>query len=172
MHCYYIYYLSIFIILFSYTNSQTPICKPTGCSGQICADNDIITTCEYRSEYECYRSAKCERQTNGECGWTMNESLKKCLTSSTSASSCFDTLTKCKTNVDCCKSKCYKRQGKDGVCMHPNKTIPCKGCLSTTCEENLDCCNCQCTDGLCLLPCCPPVIRPGNPPCRDCGFRG
>lgn len=56
-------------------------CRPTGCSGQVCADKEVITTCEYRSEYACYKEsfAVCERQRNGECGWTKNSALQQCL---------------------------------------------------------------------------------------------
>lgn len=58
-------------------------CQPAGCSGQICADadtaGDIVTTCEYRADYACYQGATCERQTNGECGWTQSASLVACL---------------------------------------------------------------------------------------------
>ena len=32
-------------------------CVKTGCSGQVCADRDMMTTCEYRPEYACYKSA-------------------------------------------------------------------------------------------------------------------
>jgi eight-cysteine-cluster-containing protein len=58
-------------------------CKVTGCSGQICSDQDVdqdvITTCEWREEYACYRFARCERQSDNTCGWTMTEEAKKCL---------------------------------------------------------------------------------------------
>ena len=54
-------------------------CRPTGCSGQVCADEDIITTCEYLPEYACYENAVCERQPDGECGWTMTDELINCL---------------------------------------------------------------------------------------------
>ncbi|MBI5134195.1 MAG: hypothetical protein HZA81_02300 [Candidatus Taylorbacteria bacterium] len=54
-------------------------CRPTGCSGQICSDQDVASTCEYRSEYACYRSAKCERQSSGKCGWTPSAALSACL---------------------------------------------------------------------------------------------
>lgn len=54
-------------------------CKVTGCSGQVCSDKDVMTTCEYLAEYGCYRNAKCERQTDGKCGWTETEELTKCL---------------------------------------------------------------------------------------------
>lgn len=54
-------------------------CRPTGCSGQVCSDEDIMTTCEYKEEYACYKSAKCERQASGACGWTETAELKGCL---------------------------------------------------------------------------------------------
>ena len=60
-------------------------CKPTGCSGQICSDQDVITTCEYREEYACYKTAKCERQSNGQCGWTQTPELQGCLKNATKA---------------------------------------------------------------------------------------
>ena len=56
-------------------------CRATGCSGQICSDEDVITTCEFKPEYACYMTAKCERQPEGRCGWTMTPELKSCLLS-------------------------------------------------------------------------------------------
>jgi eight-cysteine-cluster-containing protein len=54
-------------------------CFKTGCSGQVCADEEVITTCEYRPEYDCYKRAKCERQANGQCGFTDTPELRRCL---------------------------------------------------------------------------------------------
>ena len=54
-------------------------CMRTGCSSQVCADKEVVTTCEYRTEYECYKKAACERQKNGECGFTMTPELAECL---------------------------------------------------------------------------------------------
>lgn len=55
-------------------------CYVGGCSSQLCTDNpDAVSTCEYRAEYACYRSAKCERQSNGMCGWTPSKELTRCL---------------------------------------------------------------------------------------------
>ncbi len=56
-------------------------CAPTGCSGTVCAEvgAEIVTTCEYRPEYDCYKSAKCERQGGGSCGWTPSDALQACL---------------------------------------------------------------------------------------------
>lgn len=54
-------------------------CKKTGCSGTVCADEDVVTTCEYRPEYACYADAVCERQADGSCGFTPSEALQACL---------------------------------------------------------------------------------------------
>ena len=59
--------------------SATKPCMRTGCSSQVCADKEVITTCEYRTEYDCYKKAACERQKNGECGFTMTPELAACL---------------------------------------------------------------------------------------------
>jgi hypothetical protein len=59
----------------------TAACYRGGCSGQICSDQQgVASTCEYREEYACYQSATCERQANGQCGWTETEQLRMCLT--------------------------------------------------------------------------------------------
>lgn len=55
-------------------------CYVGGCSAQLCTDDpDAASTCEYRAEYACYRSARCERQANGTCGWTKTDELAACL---------------------------------------------------------------------------------------------
>jgi len=54
-------------------------CIKTGCGGQVCSDEEVFSTCEWRTEYECYRSARCERQANGECGYTQTRELTACL---------------------------------------------------------------------------------------------
>jgi len=61
--------------------SPAPIteCRATGCSGQVCSDQDVITTCEFRPEFACFRAARCERQVGNQCGWTMTPELQACL---------------------------------------------------------------------------------------------
>ncbi len=54
-------------------------CRKTGCSGQLCSGKDTVSTCEFRADYACYQAATCERQTNGQCGWTMTAELEACL---------------------------------------------------------------------------------------------
>lgn len=60
-------------------------CVPAGCSGTICAElseaANIVTTCEYRAEYACYKLTTCERQANGQCGWTQTTEFASCLAS-------------------------------------------------------------------------------------------
>lgn len=58
-------------------------CAVAGCSGQLCVDadkaSDIVTTCEYLPEYACYKESSCERQSDGQCGWTQTPALQSCL---------------------------------------------------------------------------------------------
>ncbi len=54
-------------------------CIVTGCSGQICSDKEVTTSCEMMDAYLCYKTAKCERQPSGRCGWTQTDDLKQCL---------------------------------------------------------------------------------------------
>jgi hypothetical protein len=58
-------------------------CFVGGCSSQICSEEpDAMSTCEWREEYQCYQGARCERQTDGKCGWTQTAELVQCLSSS------------------------------------------------------------------------------------------
>lgn len=54
-------------------------CRPTGCSAAVCSDEEVMTTCEFRPEYACYKDATCARQPDGECGWTKSAELDACL---------------------------------------------------------------------------------------------
>jgi hypothetical protein len=60
------------------TGSMKP-CIRTGCSSQVCSDQTVITTCEFRPEYACYQKAACERQADGNCGFTKTAELTECL---------------------------------------------------------------------------------------------
>jgi hypothetical protein len=58
-------------------------CVVGGCANQLCVDatgqEPSFSTCEWRPEYACYRTAICERQADGNCGWTMTPELTQCL---------------------------------------------------------------------------------------------
>lgn len=54
-------------------------CFVGGCSSQVCSDRpDVVSTCEFRPEYECLRGAQCARQADGRCGWTETDELRAC----------------------------------------------------------------------------------------------
>ncbi len=57
----------------------TKACVVSGCSGQICSDEQVMSTCEFKEAYACYKTARCERQTSGKCGWTETNELLSCL---------------------------------------------------------------------------------------------
>lgn len=61
--------------------SATGDCYVGGCSSQLCTDDPGggVSTCEWRDEYACYSTATCERQGDGQCGWTKTDELEKCL---------------------------------------------------------------------------------------------
>lgn len=54
-------------------------CRVTGCSREICTNQDEITPCIWKPEYSCYKDALCRLQPDGKCGWTMTSKLKACL---------------------------------------------------------------------------------------------
>lgn len=55
-------------------------CYIGGCSSEVCSDQkDIASNCIYKEEFMCYKSASCERQSNGSCGWTQTTSLTMCI---------------------------------------------------------------------------------------------
>lgn len=70
---------------------RSPTVKPTpsptqgkcyvgGCSSQLCSDQpNMASTCEWTESYGCYKTATCERQANGQCGWTSTPALQACL---------------------------------------------------------------------------------------------
>ncbi|MEZ4288466.1 MAG: Kazal-type serine protease inhibitor domain-containing protein [Polyangiales bacterium] len=56
-------------------------CVRSGCSNQLCveAGTDAISTCEWEETYTCYEDARCERQANGQCGFTQTTEVQACV---------------------------------------------------------------------------------------------
>ncbi len=56
-------------------------CVRAGCAGQLCVreGEELMTTCEERPEYACYRDARCEPQRDGSCDFTRTPELERCL---------------------------------------------------------------------------------------------
>jgi hypothetical protein len=61
------------------TVASTSGCVISGCSAQICADEEMASTCEYRPEYNCYKAARCEKNSAGQCAWVDTPTLRRCL---------------------------------------------------------------------------------------------
>ncbi len=63
----------------------TANCVPAGCSGQLCLEEStaatIVTDCEWKEEYACYKDANCAQQPDGNCGWDQTPELLNCLDS-------------------------------------------------------------------------------------------
>jgi len=71
-------------------------CYKTGCSGTICSDSQITSSCQYKDEYACYEGVECKLQANNECGWT---------TPQATIDSCIATKTGCTTDAQCGSGK-------------------------------------------------------------------
>lgn len=60
-----------------------PGCAVGGCSSELCLEESqkdkVVSTCILRPEYVCYKTATCEKQANGRCGWTQSQELVSCL---------------------------------------------------------------------------------------------
>jgi len=56
-------------------------CKISGCNNEICSDQEMISNCFWKEEYTCFKFARCERQKNNQCGWTMTKEAERCLKS-------------------------------------------------------------------------------------------
>ncbi len=82
---------------FKFTNSPSPSvspqggavvgpgCKLGGCSSEICqnqSDEPVVSTCIYQNAFACYKTARCEKQSDSKCGWSKTAELTSCLSSS------------------------------------------------------------------------------------------
>lgn len=55
-------------------------CVVGGCSGQLCADEPLTSSCEWWPHYACFREAHCGRfGPAGSCGWERTSELAACL---------------------------------------------------------------------------------------------
>lgn len=54
-------------------------CKRTGCSGQVCSDQDVATDCMWAEHYQCYDLAICGMTADGNCGWINTPDYTNCM---------------------------------------------------------------------------------------------
>ncbi|MDD5318146.1 MAG: eight-cysteine-cluster domain-containing protein [Candidatus ainarchaeum sp.] len=59
-------------------------CVVSGCSGQVCANRSVVTTCEYRPEYACYGLTSCGC-VGGRCAWRETPEFAACLENASGA---------------------------------------------------------------------------------------
>lgn len=59
------------------------VCVRAGCSHELCVSSNIagqiMSPCVFKEENECLSSAVCERQTDGNCGFTTTAAYQACL---------------------------------------------------------------------------------------------
>lgn len=62
--------------------AEAVTCVVGGCNGELCGkEGDLLASnCFYRAEHACYKSATCEVQASGSCGWTQTKELQECIT--------------------------------------------------------------------------------------------
>ena len=53
-------------------------CMVTGCSGQICAEEPVVTTCEMNPWFKCLQLTSCG-MVDGACGWKPTDAYLDCL---------------------------------------------------------------------------------------------
>jgi hypothetical protein len=61
-------------------NDESDGCYIGGCSRELCTDQpNRVSGCIWRESFACYPTATCERQSSGQCGWTMDDELEQCI---------------------------------------------------------------------------------------------
>lgn len=56
-------------------------CVVGGCNNTLCGEkgDSLVSICDARPEYQCYKQAVCERQITGKCDWTKTEPFNTCM---------------------------------------------------------------------------------------------
>lgn len=74
--------LIICSVLFASVSAHAEKCQVGGCSGEICEEvhgEPIMGNCIWAEHFACFKTARCEVQKNGACGWTQTVELEKCI---------------------------------------------------------------------------------------------
>lgn len=76
---------TLFLLSFhsqAFSNDPVLKCKTSGCNGVMCVNSkaeDLMSTCEYRSYYRCFREHSTCKAINNKCQWESTPGLVKCL---------------------------------------------------------------------------------------------
>lgn len=127
-------------------------CFVGGCSGQVCSDDaGVVTTCEWRPEYACYQDATCERQADGQCGWTDTPALQQCLDNGgpntydpCEGKTCGEQCTVCPPNDPACtETAVLKSCDEFGACTAgAPRCNPAEDCRTLGCDAGRYCSYC------------------------------
>ena len=92
--------------------ASNPACYKTGCSGHICASKQIISTCEWKEEYQCYKDQECIFDSNSsQCQWSDPKALEKCVSGE------IPTQSEKKCVVGGCGAACVEEGGPTIFCF-------------------------------------------------------
>lgn len=118
-------------------------CFHTGCSGAVCASQDVNTTCVFTCETACYQQASCGCHRR-HCGFRRDRHLRACLAACKQQNQCphgpaCGARDACPAGERCCNGCC---QPGGLVCRAPG--VPCG---TNVCGPGEYCCNPSC--GIC-----------------------
>lgn len=102
-----------------------PTCEPTGCSGQACASEPVVTTCDMRPEYRCLQD--CQLLEDG-CGWHFEPGGE--------SHQCLLDLDRCVFDEDCAgNAHCNAQPGWFGDCVPDDNDCFATGCFGSVCAD-------------------------------------
>jgi eight-cysteine-cluster-containing protein len=97
-------------------------CRPTGCSGEVCSDREVVTDCVVADHFECFNLTACARMANGTCGWLETPDFSACMTGHNT------------------KTPGCKRTGCSGqVCSDKEEFTTCEWADYYVCYDNASC---------------------------------
>lgn len=105
-------------------------------------DEDVICIEIYLVGSECYDSrAVCQKQINGQCGWSNEGDFAQCLQNAgVQPSVPIDPISRQPTELDGCMAIASRFCGPSDICMDKNDTIPpySSSSLAATCSRSME----------------------------------
>lgn len=75
-----IFSVSLTFFILACDPNEDDVCIVSGCSGQICSEESMASTCEYKPEYQCLEYTRCGAYGPGNsCAWEPTEKYLDCL---------------------------------------------------------------------------------------------
>jgi len=110
-------------------------CMTTGCKGEICAAEEVFSTCQVEDWYACLELTTCGNfGLDGTCGWEMNDAYQACLDSFEEPAGCPTDGVLCKKAVpECPEGLTPVQNGVCWGCGYP-ETCSCDDGSETLCD--------------------------------------